>query len=135
MNILKTLFLEKELKQVLAALRQAESEFERYGYSTIKKSIEQCILVSMRGRAKKVLEANKTTPTMLMYYFLANVLADYLGSGRYHVYRGVLDFNGKDLYQILNICLEKLEAEGFTFGDQSVKEFRSVVDGEIKGVG
>jgi hypothetical protein len=83
MNILKTLFLEKELKQVLVALRQTESEFERCSYSTIKKSVEQCILVSMKGRAKKVLEVNKTTPKMMVYCVIANVVADYLGSGRY----------------------------------------------------
>ncbi len=102
MNILKKLFLEKELKQVLSALRQVESEFKKYGYSTskqprvktrgiaasgytrptssdnfiyglkpvelrqnIKKSVEQCILVSLKGRAKKVLEVNKTTPKMM----------------------------------------------------------------------
>ena len=134
MNILKTLFLEKELRQVFAALRQAESEFERYGYLTIKKSIEQCILVSLKGRAKKVIEVNKTIPTMLMYHFLANVVADYLGSGRYHVYRGMLDFNGKDLYQILNISLERLEAGGF-YNHKQVEEFKSVVNEDIKGAG
>ncbi|MBU1260796.1 MAG: hypothetical protein KJ757_07670 [Planctomycetes bacterium] len=135
MNFFQKLFLEKELKEVLAVLVQVEAELKKFDYPIIKKSVEQCIFVSLKGRTKKVLEVNKATPEMMVYSIIANVAADYLGSGRYHVYRGVLDFSGQNLYSILNICLKKLESTGFTFGGQSVAGFRLVVNEDIKGAG
>lgn len=135
MNIFQMFFLEKELKQIFLALHQAESEIGCYSFSIIRKSVEQCILVSMKGRVKQVLDINNATPITMVYCIIANVVADYLSTGQYHVYRGLLNFTGQDLYKILNICLKKIEQVGFTFGSQSAKEFRAVVDREIQEVG
>lgn len=141
MIFFKKIFAEKEAKEVLAALNLAESEFKNifipfFGdtFSKIKRTVEQEILDEPKGNIKKQIKDGKVTATTAMYFFLADVIADYLGTGDYHFYRGELKSQGKMLYQILKIALEKLEAGGFCNHEEAEK-FKSVVDEDIRRVG
>ena len=135
MNIFQMFFLEKELKQIFIAIHQAESENASHSFPIIRKSVEQHILASIKGRVKQILKTNNAIPIGMVYCIITNVSADYLSTGQYHVYRGELDFTGQELYKILNCCLEKIEQEGIRFGNQSAKEFKAVVNREIQEVG
>lgn len=140
MNIIKRILAPKEVKVALSILDelslelQTETSNRTEAFETIRRHIEHALL----GDYKKVVFAVKegTSPRQLVYFMIANIAGDYLESGAYHMYRGVLNplGRGHDFLGLFDMAIEKLLKEG-TISQEEAKEQKTRIRDNIKQVG
>jgi hypothetical protein len=63
-----------------------------------------------------------------------NVARDYLASGRFHAYRGVLSMSGEGLEALNRYCCEELEKMGQMTPEEKA-EILKVTTADIRAVG
>jgi hypothetical protein len=69
-----------------------------------------------------------------VYNSIYTMTADYLASGEYHIYRGTLGLEGRDLHTLCLHALDKIVEQG-AWSEEMAKEQRSVVSQQIAYVG
>lgn len=72
----------------------------------------------------------------MVYSMIANAAGDLVESGKYHVYRGVLDplRGGKDLLRIYDKAVDEMVREGAS-GAEFAAEQKAIIRENIKTVG
>ena len=107
--LIKKTLAPKEVKAAFGALDEAEYHFLQEGglfrdeaVSSIRQLIEKALLKHPDNFAKIIQNNNGRTPREWVYSQFANIAADMLESGRYHVFRGALDTLGPG-EELLNI--------------------------------
>lgn len=135
MNILKTLFLKKELKQVLAALDLAKSHFESciFMFETVKQSARQLIL-NDKNRVIHDITVKKAKPINVAILYIMVAAYDSLVSGDYHFYRGQLRDSGHEIYKIFDIANKQLLSDGYITNDEAEQIGKNLLEA-ISGSG
>ena len=126
-------FKPKEVKATLLALDLEEDKCaSNVAFEIVKKGISERVCVSENTVAS--IKEDGLLPSTLIYILMTNVISAHLGSGRYHTYRGILSFNGKELLKLWDYAVDGLYQAGY-YNDAKANEDRQWIRGEIKKIG
>ena len=133
MNILKKLFASKEVKAGLGVLDEADYKFNCLAFGLVKREVEGAILQNP-NKFTSAINNKGISPRQYVYGMIANCSGDFLESGRYHLYRGILTPTGENLLDIFNLALDELLQIGAISLDEAKKQ-REGIQASIKNVG
>ena len=128
-----------EVKVTKMAVREF---FERGGYTTRLgamadfRGIEKQAL-SIVGNAKNTaysMRVGRMHPEQIALVCITNVLESHIGSGQYHIYRGVLNPAGNELRRALNKANELLVKGGY-MTQSEIQDLNGELDAQIKRAG
>lgn len=134
MSIFSRLFPSNEMKMVIEAIKEAEKNLNNETFYIVKEKIEKAI----HKEPKKVSELikNGTSPIEWVYSIVSNISGDYVESGQYHLYRGILNpmGPGEKLLKLFDDSTDKLVEIG-AIEESYAKEQKRGVRDNIKTVG
>jgi len=95
-------------EKYLAELKIAEILYMNGSFSIIKNIIEKQIKNNTDSIDQIIEESNGGTSKEWIHSQIGNIAGDLLESGNYHVYRGVLNITGNELFKIFEKSYEIL---------------------------
>jgi len=101
----------REVQDALAVLTEMGSQFDCSSiFETVKNILENDFL----NDSKEVVDLVKqgVSPRVQVCNAIANLVGDMVESGHYHVYRGVLNTDGKNLLRLFDFAIDSLVATG-----------------------
>lgn len=121
MKILRRMFAPKEVRIALNILDEVGLEFDCDAFRIVRRRIEDAYLGDCNQVVSNVREG--ISPRQQVYTAIANLAGDYVQSGEYHLYRGILNpFGpGGDLLRLFDASVDKL----VQMGACSVKEAKA----------
>jgi len=134
MKFIKKLIASKEVKAALGILDEASCTFNTPAFEMVKNQIEELILSRTQEFVQLVQKG--TSPRQWIYSIMANISGDLVESGRFHVYRGLLNpvGLGEDLLKLFDASVDELvriDAIDQTKADKQ----KSAIRENIKDVG
>jgi len=132
MKIIKRTLAPKEVKVALNVLDELSLEFQTEAFETIRRQIEKGILGDYKNVITQV--KDEASARQLIYFSIANIAAEYVESGHYHIYRGVLNLLGNDLLSLFDMATDRLLEDG-AISEKEAKEQKTGIRKNIKCVG
>jgi len=132
MKILKKIFAPKMVRVTLNILEELGLEHNSAVFQIVRSQIEDAFLRDyhiVTSEYKKGI-----SPRQQIYFAIANISGDYLESGRYHLYRGILNPNGEKLLQLFNKAMSELVKNG-AVSDKEAKAHEADLRRAIETVG
>lgn len=128
MRIISRIFTSKEIKITIEAINEAEKVLDNSSFNLIRDQIDKAV----QHHQKKIIKLIKkgTTPTELAYIYVSNISGNYLESGHFHLYRGLLVGSGKELLKLFDDSTDKLVEIGAieeTFAKQQKQGIRDSI--------
>jgi len=87
---------------LLNELYSAEKEFNSFSFYIVKEIIENGINIQYNEIIQLINSDKNRSSREWIYSVIGNKAGDLLETGKYHVYRGVLDTNGQELLKIFD---------------------------------
>ena len=144
---LKKFYPTKEVKIALGILDEIEYGFCNRDYQLTRGHVERNdVFQLVRGHIEKILFARPdvfsekirqgASPRHWIYRIIANIAGDFVESGNYHIYRGVLNpmKPGEELVEIFDMAIDKLVEIKVLDIEQAKKE-KGALRENIKSVG
>lgn len=132
MKIVKRIFAPKEVKIALNVLHELSLELESQAFKEIRSQIEEGILSDYKNVVIQV--KDRESARHLIYFSIANISADYIESGHYHIYRGALNLLGNELLNLFDMAVNRLLEFG-AINETEAKEQKAGIRKNIKSVG
>ena len=124
----------KEVKEALKMLNKMERSFDNAGFHLVRNHIEKMIL----AQPNKFVDIIQRGTSLRVWIFtaVANTAGDFLESGNYHIYRGVLNpmGPGNDLLRLFDAAVDELVKIG-VLKPEKAKEEKEAIRENIKSVG
>lgn len=133
-NLLTKLLAPTEVRAALDLLHEAESRLGCEAFGSIRGEIEKAILGHPRKFAAFV---RRGAPLReWIYSMIANVAGNHVESGRYHLYRGILNplGSGQDLLRLFDRALDELVIMAAITGNHAESQ-KAAIRENIKAVG
>ena len=86
-------------------------------------------------KTKASIELDGLSPTALVCLLITNVLDEELCSGRYHIYRGTLSENGKELLRLWDYSIDRMLVEKIYEDEEKAQNEKRWIRNQIKTVG
>ncbi len=115
MSFLNNPLLEKEIKAVLGVLDELDYEFKEFFCFKDVRNLAEKIIIKNKNDIIKIMHDQDISPRRTACSWINNVSGNFLESGQYHVYRGVLNHIGKEYLKIFDKSTDML----FEVGDMS----------------
>lgn len=132
MKILRRTFAPKEVRIALCILDEVGLEFNCEAFRMLRNPIED---VFLRDYSKVISGIEEgISPRQQVYFAIANLAADYLQSGQYHVHTGILSGLGQDLLTMSDKSLDELVHSG-AIDDREAKVRKAGIRERIEIVG
>lgn len=77
---------------------------------------------------------DKLKPDQLALILITNVLGKHLGSGHYHIYRGVVNTSGQEMLESWHAAIQTLRDKGY-YSDAEAEDDNKWIEEQIKKVG
>jgi len=134
MKIIKRIFAPKEVKIALNVLDELSLEFQTEAFKEIRSKIEEGILGDYKNVIYQVKDG--ASARQLIYFSITNIAGEYMESGYYHIYRGVLNplGIGNDLLSLFDMAIDRLLEDG-AISAKEAKEQKAGIRKNIKCVG
>jgi len=132
MKIIKRIFAPKEVKFTLNVLDELGLELDSEALKQIRSQIEKGILGDYKNVISQVKDG--ASARQLIYFSIANIAGEYVESGYYHIYRGVLNPLGDDLLSLFDLAVDRLLEDG-AVSKKEAKEQKAGIRKNIKCVG
>jgi len=134
MKILRRIFAPTEVRIALGILDEVGFEFDCEAFRMLRNRIEDAFLRDY-GNVVSGVEGG-ISPRQQVYFAIANLAGDYLESGQYHLYRGVLNplGPGEDLLRLFDVSVDKLVQSG-AIDDGDAKAQKAAIREGIESVG
>jgi len=134
MKWLKKLFVPEEVNTVLEILDGEKTQYNCSAFDMLYSTIKNIVISNSNTVLKQIKEG--ISPEQFTYSAIANLAGDLLESGKYHIYRGVLNpiGIGKDLLEIFDTSVDKMILIGVVNKDYADEQKRGIRD-NIKNVG
>lgn len=132
MRILRRMFAPKEVRVALSILDEVGFEFDCEAFRMVRNPIEDVFVRDYSNVVSGIDEG--ISPRQQVYFAIANLTADYLQSGQYHVYRGVLGGLGQDLLTLFDKSLDELVHSG-AIDDREAEVRKAAIRERIEIVG
>lgn len=121
------------LQTLMDELNKAEKHLNNESFHLIKGRIVKGIRKDPKS-ISDIIYNNKSSSTAWIYGVISNIAGDYVESGEYHIYRGVLNPVGNDLLKLFDGAINNLLEIGIIENDYA-KQQKKAVRENIKGVG
>jgi hypothetical protein len=126
-----------EVQSCLVELETIEKDansafFQSAAFNTIKPYVVR--LIKDKEKTVCSIKEDKMTPHNLVLLLITNVTGELLSSGRYHIYRGILNMTGTGLLAIWHYAISELEKSGY-YSSEQAKEDNEWINKQIKEVG
>ena len=131
MSFLKNLFKTNEVKQVLLVFKTLpEKGIE------LDKDIAEALRNIIIDTPQQVHQAmsKENTAEDVLYNVLFRLTDNYLCSGQYHIYRGVLGIGGAELKKQNDICVQRLIKLGY-WSEEDARTYKIELEQNIADVG
>ena len=143
MNVVKKALVSKEVKEAFDVLDELrillKTEAQKTGHSieafeSLYKQIEHVWLSDSKTVVSTIHKG--ISPRQLAYSAIANLAGDYLESGDYHMYRGVLNplGLGNDFLNLFDMAVETLLKDG-VISEKDSKEQKQAIRENIRYIG
>ena len=134
MKIINRIFAPKEVKITLNILDELSLELDSKAFKEIRSQIEEGILADYKNVISQV--KDRASARQLIYFSIANIVGEYVESGYYHIYRGVLNplGLGNDLLSLFDMAIDRLFEDG-GISEKEAKEQKAGIRKNIKSVG
>ena len=134
MRILRRIFAPKEVRIVLGVLDEVGFEFDCEAFRMLRNRIDDAFLRDYSKAVSAVEEG--ISPRQQVYFAIADLAGDYLESGQYHLYTGVLNLlgPGEDLLRLVDVSVDKLVQNG-AIDDGDAKAQKAAIREGIENVG
>lgn len=122
MNLINKIFKSKEAKAVLGVLDELGYKFDNNAYQMVRSVIEKSMEKYPESYIK-LLKSGKS-PREVVLTFVSNISGDFVESGRFHIYRGVLNdlSEGPDLLKLFDYSTDELQQIGAFTEDYANKQ-------------
>ena len=130
MGLFGDTFKPKEVKATLLALDMEEEKCNtNSAFKLIKKDVSKLICDS----EKTVISIKEEgfAPNTLVCLLMTNIISEHIVSCRYHTYRGILSFVGKDLLKLWDYAVNELHQLGH-YDDIEADKDRKWIREQIK---
>jgi hypothetical protein len=127
--------VEKRLLDELACIDQKYANF--FSFNIIK----DILIKAIKKDPQKIMDFidsfnGERTIEEWVHSQVGNIVGNYLESGNYHVYRGLLDMTGQDLLKVYDkSCDYLLEMKAKDIDSKYIEEQKRVLRNNIKNVG
>ncbi len=122
-----------EIKSCLNELAAIEREFGRnIAFPLVKKGVKYNLIDA--EKAPHAIRIDRLAPRSIVLLLMLNMAGYYLGTGYYHLYRGVLTSYGLALLQIFNYAVDQLEKNGCRTSAEAAED-RNLINARIKELG
>lgn len=134
MKALKRMLASKEVRAVLGVLDEADQRFDCPAFEMVKNQIEQAVLSQPDVATDKL--RNGLSARQVVYSMIANIAGDFVESGQFHIYRGVLNplSGGEDLLRIFDSAVDEMVQIG-AVDEKYAAEQKAGIRENIKTVG
>ena len=143
MRLLKKVFAPKEAKAAFRVLEEASFSFTsdaaadlfaREAFRSVRRQVEDVILARPAEFVRAVRQGK--SPRECVYFAITHIAGRQLGSGRYHVYRGVLNTlgPGPSLVRLFDTAVDELARIGAVDAEVARTQ-KAAIRKEIKSVG
>lgn len=132
MKMLKKIFAPKVVRVTLNILEEIGLERNSAAFQMVRSQIEDAFLRDYNIVASEYKKG--ISPRQQIYFAIANISSDYLGSGRYHLHKGILNPNGEELLQLFNKAMSELAKNG-AVSDKETEAHNAELRRVIKEVG
>ena len=92
------------------------------------------VLANMSDKTEYSIQVDKIKPDILALILITNVIGEYISSGSFHIYRGVLNMTGTDMKKIWNAAINELEIKGH-YNKEQVDDDHRWLEEKIKIAG
>lgn len=108
MNKIKRVLQPKEIKDLLNLLDELSNKFNSVSFELVRKEVEEQVLEQSNEFVKMIQRGIQMRPWL--YNACANISGDLAESGKYHLWRGVLNpiGQGQDLIKIFDEFVDEL---------------------------
>jgi len=126
---------EKDIfKLINSEITKLDTYYDSLGLHAIEKTLKSTIKGDKRTIIQEVHDGS--SPEMMVHIIINNITADFLESGRFHIYRGALNIAGEGLLKVFIKSYDKLhELDPITYTKELIKDQNEVVKRNIKVVG
>jgi hypothetical protein len=134
MNLMARLFPPREVRAALDLLSEAQDQLDCSAFESVRIEIENAIFSQPRKFVTLVRKGASLREWV--YSMIANVAGDQVESGRYHLYRGLLNplEPGQDLLRLFDRAVDELVTMGAITGDRAESQ-KAAIRENIKSVG
>ena len=134
MKILKRIFAPREVRVALNCLDEFGYEFDCEAFGMVRDQIEKAFLMNYNTVISQVQRG--ISPHQQVCFAIANVAGDYVESGQFHLYRGVLNplGPGGDLLKLFDTAIDKLVQIGAVDNSDAITQ-KAAIRESIKSVG
>lgn len=134
MGIFDKLFLEKEIKAILGVLNELDFEMAEFPHFDDVRSLAEKIILKNKHDIIRTMKEQNISPRRTACSWINNVSGDFLESGQYHVYRGVLSPVGNAYLKIFDRSTGLLSQVG-DMSEEEAKEHKQNIRNRIQEVG
>lgn len=122
-------FPPKEVRECLTALKTLDALFGDVLFWSHVRARVQFLIRDYECRAAMLRSLNETklTHRILVLHLIGRVSFDWLSSGQYHVYRGVLGIEGRDFRLICDMVTKEMEQLGYLSSEEAKGHLLNVV--------
>ena len=134
MDTIRRILAPKEVKIALNVLDELSLEFNSEAFKIVRNRVEDAIIRNCKNIVNQVKDG--ATPRELVYFSIANIAGDYIESGDYHIYRGVLNTlgPGPDFLILFDAAVDRLVEIG-SVDKKEAEEQKTGIRENIKSVG
>lgn len=134
MNFIKKIFKSKETKALLGVLDELGCKFDNQAFQLVNSAMKKSIALYPESYTEPIKSGKSAREVVLMC--VSNISGDLLESGRFHLYRGVLNdlSGGTDLLILFDYSTDELHHMGAST-EEFAKQQKSAIREIIKKTG
>ena len=106
MGLLKRIFAPKEVRIALNVLDELSFELDSVAFKEMRSQIKKGIFSDYKNIVSQV--KDRESARQLIYFAIVNIAGEYIESGYYHIYRGVLNPLGDDFLSLFDMSVKRL---------------------------
>lgn len=132
MEMIKRILAPKEVKATLNVLDELSLELKSQAFKEISSQVKKGILNDYENVVSQV--KDEESARQLLYFSIANIAGEYVESGYYHIYRGILNPLGCEFLDLFDMAVNRLLYVG-AISEKEAKKQKTGVRRSIKGLG
>jgi hypothetical protein len=130
--MIKRFLAPKEVKVTLNILDELSLELKSEAFKEISGQVKKGILSDFNNVVSQV--KDEESARHLIYFSIANIAGEYINSGHYHIYRGILNPLGNEFLDLFDMAVNRLLYAG-AIKEKEAEEQKTGVKRSIKGLG
>jgi hypothetical protein len=134
MKFIKKAFAPKEVKAAVGVLEEFTCRFQNNAFELVRGEIENTIFTDVDDLVRALRDSDGKSPREWVLCQIVNIAGDWAESGRFHIFRGLLNQIGEDLLKVYDAGIDELVQMKAMNPNLGTKE-KGALRRNIRGVG